>query len=234
MAEGDHEPHRHAFFYHEPPPPDGPSPLGWRGYGTCVFCRSDDTFWQHDLNRSLATFRNLHGTGNIWGTALTLCERCEGLYNEADYGALARLWQGQPWYQDDTLAGLLVGVAAFCRADRGPRLLAVPDFPPGFEPRDQLTGADFLYDLWPEQHRMSVPETRRPQLDEEPDARVQLLRSPWPSLSLAEALRVLFRWAERDWDRETTPDPYPSKVTEALGWTDDEARAFLAERDDSV
>jgi hypothetical protein len=232
MAEPDDAPHHHGFFRHEAPLPDGPSPLGWRGYGTCVFCQSSDTVWQHDLNRSLAAFRTLHGSGSTCSTSLPLCERCEALYNDGDYGALAQLRQAQPWYQDDTLAGLLVGIAAVCRADRGPRPLAVPEFPAGFEPWDQLTGAEWMFDLWPEQHRRTVAETRRPQLDDDSGAQIQLLASPWPSLTLRDALNMLFRWAELDWDPEVTADPYPSRVAEALTWTDQQAKTFLDEHTD--
>src|SRR3954447_22894079 len=92
----------HALFRHDAPPPDGPSPLGWRGYGTCAFCLSGDTVWQHDLNRSRAAFRTVHGSGSTWALWLKLCEPCEGLYNDGDYATLARLKQAQPWSKDDT------------------------------------------------------------------------------------------------------------------------------------
>jgi hypothetical protein len=232
MAESDDVTYQRGFFSQDAPPPDGPSPLGWRGYGTCAFCLSGDTVWQHDLNRSLVAFRTLGGSGSTLATALTLCDGCEALYNDGNYGELARLWQAQPWYRDDTVAGRLVGIAALCRADRGPRTLAVPDFPPGFEPWDQFTGAEWMFDLWPQQHRMIIAETRRPQLDDDPNAQIQLLGSPWPSLTLQDALNVLFRWAELDWDHRTTADPYPSRVPEALSWTDQEAKAFLDEHTD--
>jgi hypothetical protein len=228
MAEHSNASNHHGY-YRQGPPADGPSPLGWRGYGNCAFCYSEDTVWQHDLNRSLTAFRTLNGSGSVRGTSHKLCERCERLYSQGDYGALARLEQTTPWSHDDDLAALLVAIAAFCRADRGSLPLAVPQFPLGFEPWEEFTGASWLFDLWPEEHRMVLAETRRPQIDDDPDAQIELLASPWPSLNLKEALIVLWRWAERDWDPEVTPDPYLTRVPEALTWTEDQATGLLEE-----
>jgi len=206
---------------------DAPSPLGWRGYGECVFCRSVDTVWQHDLHTGRSSFRTTFGKGHSWGLGQALCQRCEELYNSGDYGALAQFQTEEPPTHDAERVDHLIGLAAFCRADRGARALPEPSFPDGFEPLAEFTGADWVIDAWPEDRRLSVAETRSPQIDDDPLGRIWLVASPWPSLRLRDVFRVLWRWAERDADTAATSGLLRSRVAEALTWTDAHALAFL-------
>lgn len=211
-------------------PPDGPSPLGWAGSGRCLFCQSRDTVWQHDLNASLATYRTLYGKQHVWGGGQTLCDRCEDLYSQHEYAELARLrTTDQPAY-DDELADQLAALVAFARSDRGPRRLPEPDFPVGYRPIGELTGAEWLFDLWPVEWRMTVAETRSPQVDDNPGAVIQLVSSPWPSLTLDEVFRILWTWVEQDKGRLEMPEMQavmPARAAELLGWPEAKAVDYL-------
>lgn len=206
---------RSGLFRQEGSPLDGPSPLGRRGYGSCTFCQSSDTVWQHDLNASLSTFRTMFGKGTVWGNSHKLCDRCEQLYNAGEYAALARLQTAKPPSYNDELADHLIGLAAFCRADRGLRELERPDFPPGFEPWEEYTGADFVFGIWPE-HRRAVVDS------------VELVASPWPSLDLAAVFRVLWTWGERERDHDVTLPLVAGRAAEALAWPEAKALVWLA------
>ena len=90
----------------------------------------------------------------------------------------------------------------------------------GFEPIEEHTGAIEVAELWPEDHRRWVSETREAWLDDtNDDGRLWLVRSPWPSLSLPDALNVLWSWSERDQSR-LTPQLWRQRLSEALAWDD--------------
>ena len=204
----------HSGFPAEDGPLDGPAPLGRRGYGRCAFWQSSDTVWQHDLDGSLNGFRTMFGKGTVWSTSLKVCDRCEQLYNAADYAALARLETAEPASYADELADHLIGLAAFCRADRAVRELERPAFPPGFEPWEEYTGADFVFGVWPEHRRALVDG-------------VELIASPWPSLDLTDVFRVLWTWAERDRDETLTPPLMAVRAAETLAWPQARALEWL-------
>lgn len=197
---------------------DEPLPLGRRHYGRCTFCESPDTVWQHDLNTSLCTFRTMFDKGTVWASSQKLCEQCEQLYNAGEYAGLARLQTGQPPYNTDELNDHLIGLAAFCRADRGARELEQPDFPPGFEPWEEFTDADFVFGIWPEQRRMVVNG-------------VELVASPWPSLELTAVFSLLWSWVERDRDHEITESVIIGRAAEALGWPESQTLTWLASQE---
>ena len=50
----------------------------------------------------------------------------------------------------------------------------------GFEPVEEYTGALLVAEMWPDEHRRFVPETRELWLEQEPElsGRLWLLRSP--------------------------------------------------------
>jgi hypothetical protein len=169
----------------------------------------------------------MFGKGSTWGGGQLLCARCEDLYDRHEYAALARLQTADPSSYADELADRLIALAAFCRADRGRRRLPEPDFPEGYQPLDDLTGADWLFDLWPAGRRLRVPETRSPQVDEDPRAQVRLVASPWPSLTVTQVLLVMWSWVDRDFDRTFTQELMESRAAEVLAWTDDVAAARL-------
>jgi len=93
----------------------------------------------------------------------------------------------------------------------------------GFEPIEEYTGAVWVGQLWPEDHRRWVAETRPVWLnDADSDKRLWLVRSPWSSLGLSDSLNVLWSWVERDHAQLDT-QLFRQRVSEALAW--DEATA---------
>ncbi len=88
----------------------------------------------------------------------------------------------------------------------------------GFEPIEAYTGAFWVGQLWPEDHRRSVAETRSSWLDDpHSDGRLWLARSPWSTLTLEDSLNVLWTWVERD-HAALDEDLWRQRVIEALGW----------------
>ena len=225
--------------------PFGPEPLGWQGYGSCLFCGSRGTHWQHDLDRALVEFRTRFDRGHSWGSAQVLCDDCEQRYRRGDYFALARRravlnpggfasdqfgtedGAADAYAQSLLIQDELISLAAFCRADLRARKLVAPGFPDGFEPVAEHTGAEWVVDVWPAEFRMSVAETRPGHLENDPSARIWLLSSPWSSLSLAETFGVLWTWAESFRDEQTT-EQIRGRIVEALAWTDVQAVHWLA------
>lgn len=111
----------HSNFRYTPPS-DGPSPLRPAQCDTCVFCGTTDTTWQHDLNASKAQWRDEHGYGMTWATSLSLCDDCETLWAQSEYWQLLQRQRGRPREgRAHTMKDQLLGIAAFARADRGPR-----------------------------------------------------------------------------------------------------------------
>ena len=95
----------------------------------------------------------------------------------------------------------------------------------GFEPVEEYTGALWVAHVWPEEHRASVTETRDFWLRSMPETggRVWLLRSPWPSLSLQDAINAMWRWMEKlgaDHDVDTTQEC----AADFLAWPESKAR----------
>lgn len=88
----------------------------------------------------------------------------------------------------------------------------------GFEPLEEHTGAVWVGQLWPEDHRRWVAETRSAWLDDpRGEGRLWLARSPWPSLTLQDSLNVVWTWVERD-RTQLDDNLWRQRVTEALGW----------------
>jgi hypothetical protein len=96
----------------------------------------------------------------------------------------------------------------------------------GFEPVEELTGALWIAEVWPEQHRRSVAETRTEWLDDNRDGRLWLVRSPWAALSADDVFTMLWPWAL---DRTLDEQIMRSRATELLRW--DEARAIAWQRE---
>ena len=205
-----------------------------------MFCGRPDTEWQHDLDRELVHFRTRFDRGRVWGSTQVLCDDCEQRYRGGDYLALARVTAdldgadgraaiagaGEDDQQSLVVQDELIALAAFCRADLRVRRLATPDFPAGFAPVDEYTGALWVTEVWPAEFCVSVAETRPGHLDQDPEARIWLLRSPWPALSLAETFAVLWTWAERD--HGVSEDTMRARVVEALAWSEAQAAGWLA------
>lgn len=58
-----------------------------------------------------------------WADSLALCDDCETLWADSEYWQLLQrqLAYGAEEGTEDTTQDLLLGVAAFCRSDQGPR-----------------------------------------------------------------------------------------------------------------
>lgn len=63
----------------------------------------------------------------------------------------------------------------------------------GFEPTESLTGAAWISQVWPEEHRAKLQETRTARIIDPADEDVWFIRSPWPGISTDEALTIV--WA---------------------------------------
>jgi hypothetical protein len=63
----------------------------------------------------------------------------------------------------------------------------------GFVPLEQLTGATSVAEAWPEEHRRVLPETRPAMQTDLDDGRIWFVRSPWPTISPADVLSMV--WA---------------------------------------
>jgi hypothetical protein len=94
----------------------------------------------------------------------------------------------------------------------------------GYEPVENYTGAVWVAELWPGEHRRSVPETRTSWLDDELDGRLWLVRSPWATLTLDEVFALLWRWVERD--HQLDNDIWRERVAEVLAWSQPQAVAW--------
>ena len=97
----------------------------------------------------------------------------------------------------------------------------------GFEPVEEFTGALLVAEMWPDEHRRFVPETRQRWLDEEPElaGRLWMLRSPWAGWTLSETFSAMWRWLERS-DRDYDADYVLAGVADFLRWDESEARKW--------
>ncbi|HZC51416.1 MAG TPA: hypothetical protein VE441_02820 [Mycobacterium sp.] len=148
----------------------------------------------------------IFGKGHTWADRADLCARCEQLFRAGDDEALVALLE-RSW-PADVDESHRKAIAAFRRADLGPTLIA-EWWPPGvarlvaegFTPLEDLTGDLWIAAHWPQLHRRSVPETRDGWDDLWDDGRCWLVRSPWPSVPVSEAIRLLWIYVH-----EATPD----------------------------
>ena len=94
----------------------------------------------------------------------------------------------------------------------------------GFQPVEEYTGAHLVAEMWPDEHRRFVPETREFWLEHEPElgGRLWLLRSPWPGWTLRETFDAMWRWLERP-DGAYDADYVLAGVADFLRWDESEA-----------
>ncbi len=97
----------------------------------------------------------------------------------------------------------------------------------GFEPVEEYTGAHQVAQVWPEEHRRSVPETRDAWSAPAAGATLWLLRPPWPGWTLREAFNALWRWLERP-GVEYDDDRWLMNAADFLRWSEPEARKWRA------
>ena len=221
-----------------------PDPPGWvdgaptSGLGqSCAFCGTRDVAWVHPLARDRVTYRE-RGKASTLPTFWALCDRCEGVYASGDDEAAVALMRSSDNRSSvsdaDVAEEIRRPLAAFRRADRGARRLD-PEPPAlararteGFVPLCELTGVGgSLGPLWPAEHRRWLDELG-PVLgeDEQYEALDRwLVRSPWPALSVTEAIGALWTWVERD-PGHLGPDEERTGILEFFAWTEAEAVAW--------
>lgn len=68
----------------------------------------------------------------------------------------------------------------------------------GFEPLESLTGAAWISQVWPEDHRSKLHETRKARIIDPSDEDVWFIRSPWPGISTEDALSIVWANLPRD------------------------------------
>jgi hypothetical protein len=99
----------------------------------------------------------------------------------------------------------------------------------GFTPIEELTGRTEIATVWPKPHRRSVVETRPWWIEDQPDGRLWLVRSPWPSLAVDEALSCVWSYTERDQHAYLRADEESqlAAMGEVLTWPEARAREQL-------
>jgi hypothetical protein len=80
----------------------------------------------------------------------------------------------------------------------------------GFVALGRLTGGTWFVEVWPEEHRRALPETRSVLLADNANAKVWFVRSPWPSISPTHVVSLVY-----------------ASQTRTPGMRLDEARAIL-------
>lgn len=82
-------------------------------------------------------------------------------------------------------------------------------------------------EMWPDEHRRFVSETRDAWLQSMPelDGRMWLLRSPWRGWTLGDTFNAMWRWLERP-DAEYDADYVLAGVADFLRWDESEARKW--------
>jgi hypothetical protein len=180
----------------------------------------------HPLDPSKTTYR-AWGQGYTLPTFWVLCDSCESLYLEGDDDALVALMAaGSPSVRDMD-EDVRKPVRVFRDADRGARRFAAPHpelvrlGAQGYEPLHAHTGAvEELGPIWPEAHRVALP----PELEPDEDQR-WLVRSPWPSITVREAIELIWSWVE--WPPRDLSVGLEG-AAEVLGWPEEVARERLA------
>jgi hypothetical protein len=93
----------------------------------------------------------------------------------------------------------------------------------GFEPLESMTGASWVAEAWPDEDRASLPESRLDRIFEPRDETVWFVRSPWPGISVDDALTIIWAALPR------TEERWCEIAQEVLAWPEDRARSALRE-----
>lgn len=90
----------------------------------------------------------------------------------------------------------------------------------GFEPLELHTGITSIIDEWPSEYKRGIPETRLDQVEGDESERVWFVKSPWPSLTLAQAISMV--WENLAWDNESNWSELRRVI---FAWSDEQAVA---------
>lgn len=179
------------------------------GMVACGLCHLYEARWVHALDMRLAEFR-VYGKGHVWGSPLTVCDRCHEMLLSKDADGLVAIdpraadLEGQ-----DLREQLGNGVASLVAADLGGHDIN-EDRPggylelvrQGFIPLENVTGALHLALAWPEEHRRSLPATDTDDISYLPEGKNWFIRSPWPSIPLEPLFRLVIRTVDETLDRQ--------------------------------
>ncbi len=170
----------------------------------CELCESFDVDWVHVLDPAKANFRQ-YGKGHVWAGHVYVCDRCDQLDRGGDIETLVSVRVGQEQLAPDVIDETIRKPLAVYRAAHQ-STVAYDDFLPpgvralreeGFVPVTELTGDDSVAQAWPAEHRRSVPETRPEWLASgSGDGLFWLIRSPWPSIPIADVFSVIWHYVE--------------------------------------
>jgi hypothetical protein len=143
------------------------------GVVACALCERRPARWSHQLDPARSEFR-VAGKGHIWGSPIALCDVCSGLVRAGDADGLCA---ASPDAEPDAIRALVAADLGAVDLDElrptGARELVEE----GYVPLGNITGADFLGDAWPADHRRQAGGE-------------WFVRSPWPDLDLADVFQL--------------------------------------------
>ena len=189
-----------------------PSPIA----GRCALCG-------HRPAKYFMSMNHVVGDRCALPEQLQTCAECQRLLSaHADQELAARLtWEFDDWGRQEVVAHLH-------RRGGEPHLLAEPPAElaqlreEGYQPLDEMTGVDEdLGPLWPDGHCLEFADPRLRGTDRELR---WLARSPWPSITVAEVMQMLWPWVER---KPFVQDLWAERVSEVFSWTEAQALAWL-------
>jgi hypothetical protein len=100
----------------------------------------------------------------------------------------------------------------------------------GFEPLEEYSGMVGLGEAWPEQFSRKVRDLRvAPSADGGQDAVIWMVKSPWPSMALGEALALVWSWVDR-YPAPRSEAEIHSRAHEVLNWALGDVRTWLTQR----
>ena len=93
---------------------------------------------------------------------------------------------------------------------------------------EDYTGTLLVAEMWPDEHRRFVPETRELWLEQKPElgGQLWLLRSPWAGWTLQETFNAMWKWLERP-DGKYDADYVLPRLADFLRWEESEARRWV-------
>jgi hypothetical protein len=193
----------------------------------CLFCHETPASFGYEV---VGELRRGDGRGFVMANDVVLtCETCVRLFEARETDRLLRRAGSGADDELDldiraTLPALYASVGLPHRIVRHvyPREIAeLREM--GFEPLDFHTGlTDEVGTVWPTEHARALPDTRR---DWRGDTR-WYVRSPWPSLSVADVLRIL--WAAVEHDRNLNAAVRAGRIRDVLAWGENRAQTALA------
>ena len=198
--------------------------------GSCLFCGTRDWEWVYLLLREPEWVKQLDWT---IGWDVVMCDACRGHYDRGEDEVLVRKLVEQRDREDfDEAQAQLLAKVVRERQSEPPiprRDAIVPGvaelMSEGFTPIEDLTGAESVALVWPEEHRRSVPEVRAWMLEhKELQGRLWAVRSPWPGIPLKDVFRCLWSVV----DRYRDGDARQRAAAEVLSWDEPRARSQLA------